>query len=298
MGNDTELVRELRKTGRVVEPLADYHKDEVRELGMNLGLPRDLVMRQPFPGPGLGVRLICAQEPSIDDNFDQTNLEVQDIVALEALPAERSSFRERVARAYGGDISLLQNSGLCATLLPIKTVGVQGDGRTYKYPCVLSGGPSPIDWTLLFKFAKLIPKVCHNVNRVCYAFGGPASGPYKRITPTLPCRKVLDQLREADDVVNRALIKADLTTKLSQVPVISFPVDFRTDSSDDTTKRSIAIRTFITNDFMTGVPAEPGTEYMPLAVLEEMVNGIQRVAGISRVVFDLTAKPPGTTEWE
>merc|ERR1719410_1974954 len=111
------------------------------------------------------------------------------------------------------------------------------------------------------EFARLIPKVCHNVNRVVYCFGGSAPGPYSRITQTLPGREALDQLRAADDVVNRALIKHDLTTKLSQVPVVSFPVDMS--CSDErlglaTARRSIAIRTFITNDFMTGTPAEPG----------------------------------------
>merc|ERR1719432_196760 len=90
--NDTELVRELRKTGRVVEPLADYHKDEVRELGMSLGLPKDLVMWQPFPGPGLGVRLICAESPFTGDGVSKTNQEVQDLVALDRVPAERAAF--------------------------------------------------------------------------------------------------------------------------------------------------------------------------------------------------------------
>merc|ERR1712176_37982 len=222
--------------------MGDYHKDEVRDLGMSLGLPRDLVMRQPFPGPGLGVRLICASDPFVEDDFDQTNLAVQDIVALEAVPEERSEFKDRVVRAYGGDVSRLLRSGLTATILPFKTIGVQGDGRTYSYPCVLSGSGKP-NWPLLLEFARLIPKVCHNVNRVVYCFGGPVSGPYNRITRTLPGREALDQLRAADDVVNRALIKHDLTTKLSQVPVVSFPVDLS--CSDDhpgqlTEKRSIA----------------------------------------------------------
>jgi len=295
--NDTELVRELRAKGRVIEPLMDYHKDEVRELGVSLGLPRDLVMRQPFPGPGLGVRLICASKPYVGDDFEQTNVAVQDIVSLEKVPPTRSAFKERVERAYGGDISRLHSSGLIATILPFKTVGVQGDGRTYSHPCVLSGPTTP-DWNLLLDFARLIPKVCHNVNRVVFAFGGPASGPYKQITPTFPGREALDQLREADAVVNNALIKHNLTTKLSQVPVVSFPVDFSSSSSSVTSMRSIAIRTFVTNDFMTGVPACPGTDLMPTSVLREMVTGISMVEGISRVVYDLTSKPPGTTEWE
>mmetsp|Transcript_32982 Transcript_32982/g.29862 ORF Transcript_32982/g.29862 Transcript_32982/m.29862 type:complete len:85 (-) Transcript_32982:84-338(-) len=81
---------------------------------------------------------------------------------------------------------------------------------------------------------------------------------------------------------------------LSQVPVILAPVSFDEDSS----KRSIAIRTFITNDFMTGVPAIPGKD-IPEEVLTEMVERIlKEVKGISRVMFDLTPKPPGTTEWE
>jgi len=206
-----------------------------------------------------------------------------------------------VERTYGSNFSRLHNSGLSATVLPFKTVGVQGDGRTYSYPCVLSGPGKP-NWPLLLEFARLIPKVCHNVNRVVYCFGGSVPGPYNRITRTLPGREALDQLRAADDVVNRALIKHDLTTKLSQVPVVSFPVDLSPRSDEHpghfTTKRSIAIRTFITNDFMTGVPAEPGSDYMPLSVLEEMVEGIEKVPGISRVVYDLTSKPPGTTEWE
>jgi len=303
--NDTELVRELRKRGKVIEPLMDYHKDEVRELGMSLGLPKDLVMRQPFPGPGLGVRLICTEEPFVCKDFDATCQAVQDVVALEKIPAARNDFRDRVLRTYGGDGKALMNSGLSATILPFKTVGVQGDGRTYSYLCALSSAEAP-KWGQLFEFARLIPKVCHNINRVCFAFGAPVKGPIKTITPTLPGIEVLDQLRAADDVVNRLLIKHDLTIKLSQVPVVSFPIDFDAavgacspgKRARGEAKRSIAIRTFITNDFMTGVPAVPGTDHMPEAVLREMVEGISKVSGISRVVYDLTSKPPGTTEWE
>merc|ERR1711879_603093 len=92
----TELVRELRAKGRVIEPLMDYHKDEVRELGMGLGLPKELVMRQPFPGPGLGVRLICAEKPFICDDFHET------IKAVQPLPPELAHTSVTHSRKRGG----------------------------------------------------------------------------------------------------------------------------------------------------------------------------------------------------
>eukprot|EP00123_Amoebidium_parasiticum_P013864 comp22194_c2_seq1/m.32619 comp22194_c2_seq1/g.32619 ORF comp22194_c2_seq1/g.32619 comp22194_c2_seq1/m.32619 type:complete len:673 (-) comp22194_c2_seq1:522-2540(-) len=299
--NDTELVRVLRARGRVIEPLKDYHKDEVRELGTSLGLPEELVHRQPFPGPGLAIRVICAVEPYICADFENTQKFVKDIVRY-GLGDSTEATATKVTNTLGNAPSAcLKGLGLAATLLPIKTVGVQGDGRTYSYVCALSlldgSSPTETQWEGLFLYAKVIPRLCHNINRVVYVFGSSVEGPITAITPTLLTVPVLDQLREADSIVNHLLWENELTRALSQVPVISFPIDFDSRGSEPTTKRSIAIRTFITSDFMTGVPARPGKE-MPIDVLQSMVDRIQQVPDISRVVYDMTAKPPGTTEWE
>ncbi len=298
--NDTELVRELRRQGRVIEPLKDYHKDEVRKLGESLGLPNELVWRQPFPGPGLAIRILCAEEPFIDREFNRTN---EDLFSISNYIDAHLSFKDKVRALFPKQLDpdsrkalndleerFSAIEGINATLLPIKTVGVQGDGRTYSYLAGLSGEKN---WDDLFFLAQWIPKICHNVNRIAYVFGEQIVSPVKDITKTYLSPDVIHQLQLADDIVNTILADYSLLESLSQVPVISFPVHFGEEGN-----RSIAIRTFITNDFMTGVPAVPGKE-MPEEALDLMVRRIlSEVPNISRVAYDLTSKPPGTTEWE
>ena len=260
--NDSPAVREFRATGRLLEPLKDYHKDEVRELGTQLGLPDSIVWRQPFPGPGLAIRIICADSPYEGEEFTAT---------------EKA-------------LSQFNSNDIQARLLPIKTVGVQGDGRSYTYLAGLSGA---MEWGTLMRLAREIPTKVRGVNRIVYIFGDPISEGPLDVTPTYITPDVLKQLRHADSIVNELLLKHGLLRTLSQVPVVSFPVNFGTPGN-----RSIAIRPFKTKTFMTGMPAIPGRD-IPEDVLQEMVDKIlSEVDGISRVAYDLTSKPPATTEWE
>jgi GMP synthase (glutamine-hydrolysing) len=258
--NDSELVRLKRKKGLVMETNKDWHKDEVKQVGVLLGLPKEIIQRQPFPGPGLAVRILCATK-TYTKNINSIAKEVKKIA--------------------------LQH-GLNAAVLPIRSVGVQGDHRSYRYVAVLSGrGHYPT----LKKVADEIPRVVHDINRVVYLFEQHVNGAIQKITPTTLTKDVLNQLREADAIVNEKLAKYNLIAKFSQVPVVLLPVSFNGGN------RSIVIRPFITNDFMTGRAARFGSE-IPIKCLKEIVQEISTVRGIGAVLYDLTSKPPGTTEWE
>ncbi|HUF96286.1 MAG TPA: glutamine-hydrolyzing GMP synthase [Acidimicrobiia bacterium] len=141
----------------LVEPLRDLFKDEVRAVGEELGLPHDIVWRQPFPGPGLAVRIIG----------DITK------ERLELLRAADHIVTEEIKRA-GLDREIWQ---AFAVLPTVKTVGVQGDGRTYAYPAVIRAVTSEdamtADWArlpyeLLEKMSSRIINEVPGINRVAY----------------------------------------------------------------------------------------------------------------------------------
>ncbi|CAJ1025429.1 Glutamine amidotransferase class-I/Peptidase C26/NAD synthase [Leishmania utingensis] len=281
--NDTAVARVLRDAGRIIEPLCDYHKDEVRDLGVRLGIPRHLIERQPFPGPGLAIRTLCTDgTPFRDANFADTEATVKRLCM-----GDDASFAEVAA--------FVQSVALSACILPVRTVGVQGDRRTYAYASALSMQtfPTTEQWLALMQLAKAIPKTAHAVNRVVFMFGPPQSESPSSVTRTYLTTDVLDKIRVADDKVNGILMKHQLVRSLSQVPIVLIPVGF-----DKAGCYSVIVRTFLTNDFMTGIPATPGSAFMPLTVLEEIVSELEKLEFVSRVMYDLTAKPPGTTEWE
>lgn len=302
--NDTELMRQLRDKGRVVEPLKDFHKDEVRKLGYDLGLPEELVERHPFPGPGLAIRIICAEEPYMEKDFSETQVIARVIVDYSNKVQKNHALLNRVRGATSEAeqqklVEISSKMQITATVLPIRSVGVQGDCRSYSYVIGLSTAEEP-DWQSLLFLAKLIPRILHNINRVCYVFGGTVQFPITDITHTLINRYSLAQLRQADHFATSVLSEYACVRNISQMPVVLIPIHFDRDPANrvPSSARSVVLRPFLTSDFMTGVPILPGSDRLSAVAVQKMVRSISTIDGISRVLFDLTSKPPGTTEWE
>jgi GMP synthase (glutamine-hydrolysing) len=149
---------------RLLEPLRDLFKDEVRELGVALGLPHDMVYRHPFPGPGLGVRILGEVRPEYADLLRQADAIFIDELRLCIDPASGKSWYDLTSQAF-------------AVFLPVKSVGVMGDGRTYDFVVALRAVQTSdfmtADWAelpyaLLKKVSSRIINEVRGINRVTY----------------------------------------------------------------------------------------------------------------------------------
>jgi GMP synthase (glutamine-hydrolysing) len=142
---------------KLLEPLRELFKDEVRELGLELGLPRELIFRHPFPGPGLGVRILGEIKAEYADLLRRA-----DAIFIDELRA--AGWYDRTAQAF-------------AVFLPVKSVGVMGDGRTYEHVVALRAVQTQdfmtAQWAelphgLLSKVASRIINEVRGINRVVY----------------------------------------------------------------------------------------------------------------------------------
>ena len=149
---------------KLLEPLRELFKDEVRELGVALGLPHDMVYRHPFPGPGLGVRILGAVTSEHADLLRRA-----DSIFIEEL-------RNAVDAASGKNWYELTSQAF-AVFLPVKSVGVMGDGRTYEHVVALRAVQTSdfmtADWaelpySLLKKVSSRIINEVRGINRVTY----------------------------------------------------------------------------------------------------------------------------------
>ncbi|MGQ0523988.1 MAG: glutamine-hydrolyzing GMP synthase [Betaproteobacteria bacterium] len=142
---------------KLLEPLRELFKDEVRELGIALGLPRDMVFRHPYPGPGLGVRILGEVKGEYADLLRHA-----DAIFIDEL--RTSGWYDKTAQAF-------------AVFLPVQSVGVMGDGRTYEYVVALRAVQTEdymtahwaeLPHTLLSKVANRIINEVRGINRVVY----------------------------------------------------------------------------------------------------------------------------------
>ncbi|MBC7993071.1 MAG: GMP synthase (glutamine-hydrolyzing), partial [Rhizobacter sp.] len=149
---------------KLLEPLRDLFKDEVRELGVALGLPHEMVYRHPFPGPGLGVRILGEVKPEYAALLRRADaIFIEELRAWKDLPTGKSWY-DLTSQAF-------------AVFLPVKSVGVMGDGRTYDYVVALRAVQTSdfmtADWaelpySLLKKVSSRIINEVRGINRVTY----------------------------------------------------------------------------------------------------------------------------------
>ncbi len=149
---------------KLLEPLRDLFKDEVRELGLALGLPREMVYRHPFPGPGLGVRILGEVKKEYADLLRRADAIFIDELRATIDPADGRSWYDKTSQAF-------------AVFLPVRSVGVMGDGRTYDWVVALRAVQTSdfmtADWAelpyaLLKKVSSRIINEVRGINRVTY----------------------------------------------------------------------------------------------------------------------------------
>jgi GMP synthase (glutamine-hydrolysing) len=249
--NRVERIQALIEQGKVIEPLVELYKDEVRVLGEQLGLPHEVVWRHPFPGPGLAVRCLCAE-------------------------------REGPVEPAGMTLP----DGVRGSIVPVRTVGVQGDERSYSKLLAVEGFA---DAEAAGAFARRITNEHRTINRVAVvAFRRDGRGVEGlAIHPATLTRERVALLREADDLVTRIVRKHGLYDAIWQFPVAMVPLG-AAPGRETIVMRPVNSRDGMTADFARLAPA----------VLDELAASLGRLARVDAVLYDVTNKPPATIELE
>ncbi len=256
--NRVEKMQKLIDEGKVIEPLAQLYKDEVRLVGERLGLVEEMVWRHPFPGPGLAVRCLCAQ----GDDY----------------PDKVSELEDRINSIISGD-------GFKSKILPIKSVGVQGDERTYRHPVVLMGEPK--SWDRLNTLSTQVTNQVHEVNRVLLGLRpGKMAGLDTQNSFLQKPRIAL--LQAADKLVMDYIVEAGIDREIWQFPTVLIPINVNGSGGESIVLRPVCSEEAMTANFYP----------MDFDKLNELVKRLAGLKGISGIFYDITNKPPGTIEWE
>jgi len=258
--NRVPQIEELIKKGRIIEPLSQLYKDEVREVGEKLGLPEAMVWRHPFPGPGLAVRCLCANEEKYPDNHTTVEKKID---------------------------AFLKPYNLTCKILPIQSVGVQGDYRTYRHPLALMGAFQSCDFAMLDKLATRLINQFKEINRVILSLA-----PNK--IDTLKVQKValsperIHLLQQADAKVSEFLVEHRLQREIWQFPTVLLPLSVNRESGESVVLRPVSSEEAMTASFYR----------MDQKLLDKLSTQIFEIPGVTAVFYDVTNKPPGTIEWE
>jgi len=249
--NRVERIQLLIEQGKVIEPLVEFYKDEVRVLGEQLGLPHEVVWRHPFPGPGLAVRCLCGESGAA--------------VEPPGLPLP---------------------AGVSGWIVPVRTVGVQGDERSYSRLLAVDGFT---DAETAGAFARRITNEHRAINRVAMVASRRAGHGVAglAIHPGSLTRERIALLREADDVVTRIVRKHALYDAIWQFPVAMIPL------GSAPGHETIVLRPVNSRDGMTADFAK-----LPPAVIDEIAAALGQLERVDAVLYDVTNKPPATIELE
>ena len=193
--NRVDLVERLKKEGKLIEPISEFYKDEVRDLGKELGIPEEIVQKKPFPGPGLAIR--CITSPVAHALIDRLD------TVKKYLP--KDCFKKEVKE------------------LSLRTVGVQGDSRTESNVIVIAG---KIQFDKLETVSTNITNNIPDVNRVTYLLKSKKSLNDAKIVKREITYDRLDLLREADFKVRKYISKHKRNEDIWQFPVIIIPLQF------------------------------------------------------------------------
>jgi GMP synthase (glutamine-hydrolysing) len=232
-------IQKLMEAGRIIEPLTQFYKDEVRAIGKQLGLTPELLDRHPFPGPGLAIRCLCTDTVAAPERVDE------------------------------------------GWVLPIRSVGVQGDSRTYRPVLALDVPPATEQ-----EAADLINRRT-DVNRIVGTALTCRPMNALKVQPAHITLDRMNRLRRADEIVRKFSAESGFDNEVWQFPVVLIPLGIpaRPDS--------VVLRPIDSVDGMTARAVR-----IPWELLGAMVRELMEVDGIAGVFYDLTNKPPATIEWE
>ncbi len=251
--NRVSAIQKFIEQRRLVEPISDLYKDEVRNIGTKLHLPKKVVSAYPFPGPGLAIRCLCSPK---------------------SYTLEKLNSIQEIAEPYQLD----------SAVLPLRSVGVQGDGRTYNKVCVLTG---EIELQKLERISTSITNSVREVNRVAFLVRHNGGDLLKaRVRESKLTLQRLNLLKEVDSIVRSFVEEKGILKEIWQFPVITIPLSFNGGET-------IVLRPICSRDGMTA-------EYykMDSKLLYELADRVLSFEGVDAVLYDITNKPPATIEWE